>query len=285
MTVSARALLALTHSQTGSSGIDAAPSSSSEPEADPKSKRARQQAEDGAVEASAGQAPGIPLNKQNLEQLKICCEFLDLDAHGTVKQLRRRIAEHVSGEWTCDHERAPEKAALFRGSTGPSGPAKDVVDPVQLAELLLTDAIQLTLAETIRYAPIKRQKMNELAVTKALKQNKAPPDPKPVWSSHGPPTLVELRCWLAIFFYKCLNTQLDIRDSWQTDILLHQPAVAEAMSRDRFLEIGTYLHVADSEHPQAKTDKFWKVRRYAELLLIVGSAVQSNTYCAGILSC
>ena len=58
-----------------------------------------------------------------------------------------------------------------------------------------------------------------------------------------------------------------LHDNWRKDTLFYCPAIADKMSRDRFLEIHKYLHFTNNEALESNNDdRLWKGREVLDMM-------------------
>ena len=151
--------------------------------------------------------------------------------------------------------------------TEPTGPAVDIPDTARgVFELYFDyDLIQYIVDETNRYAcelmgEEKYEKWEELELN-------------------------DMYAYFGIMIMMGLVSLPSLHDYWKRDSLFYCPAIAQKMTRDRFLEIHRYLHFTDNtklippEDPQY--DRLGKVRRVLDMLQERFLAVyHSNRECA-----
>ena len=79
-------------------------------------------------------------------------------------------------------------------------------------------------------------------------------------------TVEELRAFFGFAILMGINSLPSIKDYWKRDSLFHYPAIADRITRDRFLEISRYLHFVDNDTLQPRGsngyDKLGKVRPF-----------------------
>ena len=77
-------------------------------------------------------------------------------------------------------------------------------------------------------------------------------------------TVEELRAFFGFAILMSINSLPSIKDYWKRDPLFHYPAIADRITRDRFLEISRYLHFVDNDTLQPRGsdgyDNLGKVR-------------------------
>ncbi|XP_067646949.1 piggyBac transposable element-derived protein 3-like [Eurosta solidaginis] len=77
----------------------------------------------------------------------------------------------------------------------------------------------------------------------------------------------EMRVFIAILFFTGYHKLPTERAYWSLDEDLGVPLVSEAMTRDRYIEIKRYLHLADNTKINNSTDKMYEVRPLMNMLI------------------
>lgn len=79
-------------------------------------------------------------------------------------------------------------------------------------------------------------------------------------------SIEEMRIFIAILIFSGYHTLPEERSYWSLDEDLGIPLVFEAMSRDRFLNIKQYLHLANNALVKDSMDKMFKLRPFMNML-------------------
>ena len=130
---------------------------------------------------------------------------------------------------------------------GPIQPVRTFLECIQL--YLTSDVMNLIVIETNRVLQLRGPKRNRQG--QQVNRNLL--------------TVNELWVYIAVAMLGEIHNKNVSRDNWSTDDLLFTPIFGKVMSRDRYEEIGKYLHFVDNTVRPPAGDKFWKIRNLFDL--------------------